>query len=156
MFEKEKESLGKFLSFGSKPSAETFRELPDCLVWFRFILAMSYGFHMGFTTTDNQRGAAPLLMALNFVAFAPLLYCALVLQSNNDSYGGKLLFAGLPNAMALVLLIWIYFYTRDHFEEEQKLESLLAIVREKGVVEEEPVATLGQDSAVPPMEESEF
>jgi hypothetical protein len=40
-----------------------------------------------------------------------LLYCKLALLVDTDAYDGKLIFDGLANAMALVLLMWIYFYT---------------------------------------------
>ena len=125
MFEKQQKMLGQFLSFGSKPTAESFPELPECITWMRFVLAVNYGIYMGLTVVNNEKGAIPLLMGLNFVAFSPLLYTMVVLQADSDSYQGKLLFAGLPNAMALVLLIWIYYYTLIHEEEEATLKRLL-------------------------------
>lgn len=158
MLEKELKTFGKFVSFGSRPNAETFRELPDCLVWTRFVLAISYGiFYLGSTASDNQRGATPMLMALNFVSFAPMVYCMIVLQADSDSYGGKLLFSGLFNSMALVLLIWIYYYTLHHEEEEQKLTSLLADIAAK-VITDDDGATDGDEGAyVPPVvDEPEF
>ena len=154
-------TFGKFISFGSRPTATTFPELPDCLIWLRFVLAVSYGiFYLGPTAMDNTRGATPLIMALNFISFAPMVYCMIILQADNDSFGGKLLFAGLPNAMALVLLIWIYFFTLNHEDEEQKLKSLLVeIVTNVGGGGEINAAgdTATEESAfVPPADEPEF
>ena len=84
----------------------------------------------------------------------------IILQADNDSFGGKLLFAGLPNAMALVLLIWIYFFTLNHEDEEQKLKSLLVeIVTNVGGGGEINAAgdTATEESAfVPPADEPEF
>ena len=154
--------LGKFLSFGSKPNAENFKELPDCLVWMRFVLAISYGvFYLGASSVENKQGATPLLMALNFVSFGPMIYCMLILQADNESYGGKLFFAGLPNAMALVLLIWIYYYTLNHEEEEQKLAGLLSDLASKAAASVEDAlggegGEGGNDAYVPPVDEPEF
>jgi hypothetical protein len=113
MFEKELKVFRKLVSFGSRPTPETFRELPDCMVWMRFVMAVSYSVYVFWhKETENSRGAVPLLMALNFVAFVPLLYCRVVLLAEAEAYGGgQLIFNGLANAMALVLLMWIYFYT---------------------------------------------
>lgn len=160
MFEKQQIALGKFLSPGSKPTAESFPELPECITWMRFFLAVNYGIYMGFTVLDNSRGAVPLLMGLNFVAFAPMMYSMVVLQADNDSYAGKLLFVGLPNAMALVVLIWIYYYTMSHEEEEETLRRLLEAVKAtQGTSGEDgsggDPADVVEDVS-PPMEESEF
>jgi hypothetical protein len=112
MFEKELKIFTKLVSLGSRPTPETFRELPDCMIWMRFVMAVSYSvFFFWHKETENARGAVPLLMALNVVAFVPLLYCKLALLVDTDAYDGKLIFDGLANAMALVLLMWIYFYT---------------------------------------------
>jgi len=161
MFEKQQKIFWKFATFGSKPNAETFPELPECLVWLRFALALNYGYYMGNASVlDNSRGITPLLMALNFIGFAPVVYCSLVLQADSDSYGGKVIFAGLANALALVTLMWIYFYTLEHASEEEKLNTLLALARAaKGAdMVDGDVAAEGQETAssVPPMEESEF
>lgn len=45
---------------------------------------------------------------------------------DSESYGNKYMFAGVPNSVALLLLIWIYFYTLDHADDEKKLASALA------------------------------
>lgn len=97
-------------------------------------------------------------MALNFVSFAPMVYCMIILQADSDSYGGKLLFAGLPNALALVLLIWIYFYTSAHEEDEQKLKSLLVnIVTKVGSdMDGTGEAATEGEAFVPPVDEPEF
>ncbi|CAB9511460.1 expressed unknown protein [Seminavis robusta] len=157
MFEKESKILSKFVSFGSKPTAETFPELPDCLIWLRFVLAVSYGvFYMASSAaaTDNNQGIIPLFTALNFVCFMPMIYCSLVLQADSESYKGSLVFSGVMNAMALVALIWIYFYTLNHPEEEATLQSLVSLVTDAAGGDDE--AYEGDPAPVPPMEESEF
>ena len=158
MFEKQRIVLGKFLSPGSKPTAESFPELPDCITWMRFFLAINYGIYMGLTEVTNERGAVPLLMGLNFVAFAPMLYASVLLQADNESYAGKLLFVGLPNAMSLVVLIWIYYYTLIHEEEEASLTRMLEVVKlSQGTGDESSGDPMDMDvGAAPPMEESEF
>lgn len=165
MFEKQQKIFGQFISFGSKPTAETFPELPECIIWMRFFLAVNYGIYAGLTVLTNEKGAIPLLMGLNFVAFAPIMYTMTILQADSDSYGGKLLFAGLANAMALVLLIWIYYYTWVHEAEEETLRQLLSVYQASQPVDSSidgNPADVGADAGAavppptPPMEESEF
>ena len=114
MFERELSILKKFVSIGSQPTPETFPELPECLIWMRFGLAVMFSvFYFGYRDTENfVGGALPLVMALNIVGFIPLLYCRLILVANTDAYDSKLIFDGLLNAMALILLLWIYIYTQ--------------------------------------------
>jgi hypothetical protein len=48
------------------------------------------------------------------------------LGANSESYGTKLLFSGVANSFALLLLIWIYFFTLEHADDEKTLVSALA------------------------------
>jgi hypothetical protein len=156
---KKDSTLSRFLAVGSKPTYETFPELPEAITWMRFVMAIGYGLSLGFNLTQ---GWVPLLYALNFIAFGPVLYAVVVLQADNDSYGNKLLFAGLHNCIALILLIWIYFYTKHHEQEEQALEGLLAMARQNMAGsdtsgdESSAEVSGGEQEAVPPQEESEF
>jgi len=162
MFEKQSRILGKFLSFNSKPTLQTFPELPECLTWMRFALAINYGIYLGLSYQTNEKGAIPLIMGLNFVTFAPMLYSAVILRADNDSYNGKLLFVGLPNAMALIFLIWIYYYTLGHEEEEETMKRLLIAAQQASSSSSttdaggEELNEAEEQATTTPMEESEF
>ena len=157
MLEKQKRILGKFLSFNSKPTNETFRELPDALIWVRCVMALGYGYHLG---AKQIQGAAFLLYGLNFISFVPMFYCLAFLQADGDSYGTKLFLSGLPNAMALVFLLWIYFYTVQHATEAEQLQLLLATIKPlDGATDgsiDDATRTLEGEGAAPIAEESEF
>ena len=100
-----KSQLKKFVSINSKPNQDTFPELPDVIVWFRFALALLYGSFLGLS--NHSKGAAGILFGLNFISFIPVLYCNFILGADSDSYGSKLYFSGVLNSLALMLLIWI-------------------------------------------------
>ena len=65
-----------------------------------------------------------MMIALNLVAIVPLLYTSTYLGVSQEAYGSKLLFGGVVQGMALVLLIWIYFYTESHTEDEKALAAV--------------------------------
>jgi hypothetical protein len=136
--------MQKFLAPNSKPNKDTFPELPDVVIWFRFILAVSYGTWLGLGT---EQGGSAVLMALNFVTFVPILYCSTFLGADNESYGTKIFFGGVANSMALLMLIWIYFYTMRHEEDEAKISeaiiSLLNITGSDGASGELPFVESG-------------
>mmetsp|Transcript_18475 Transcript_18475/g.32600 ORF Transcript_18475/g.32600 Transcript_18475/m.32600 type:complete len:162 (+) Transcript_18475:172-657(+) len=111
-----KSVMQKLLAVNSKPTPETFPELPDCVIWIRFVLALGYGFFVAFQ--QNSRGAVNLLFAINLVTFIPVVYANTYLGANQEAYGTKLLFGGAMQGIGLVLLIWIYFYTEAHAEDE--------------------------------------
>eukprot|EP00540_Astrosyne_radiata_P018963 CAMPEP_0116867914 /NCGR_PEP_ID=MMETSP0418-20121206/26888_1 /TAXON_ID=1158023 /ORGANISM="Astrosyne radiata, Strain 13vi08-1A" /LENGTH=155 /DNA_ID=CAMNT_0004503791 /DNA_START=75 /DNA_END=542 /DNA_ORIENTATION=- len=104
------------------PNVDTFPELPDAVIWFRFVLAIVYGLHLGLSAT---RGAANLIFGLNVITFIPILYCQLILAADTDSYR-HLTFAGVSNSLALLLLIWMYFYSVSHANEEAQLSAALS------------------------------
>jgi hypothetical protein len=56
------------------------------------------------------------------------LYCVsrTFLNADTQSYGGKIVFSGVANAMALLLLLWMYFYSLEHEGEEGKIQSAIA------------------------------
>ena len=54
------------------------------------------------------------------------MYCRLYLGVEADAFGGKIIFSGLLNGGALVLLLWIYFFTASHETQERQLSELLA------------------------------
>ncbi len=148
--DKMKGILKKFLSPNSKPTYESFPELVDCVIWIRFVLAVCFGIYAG---TQGRVGGGNILVALNLIAFPPIVYCQSFLSADPESYGIKLLFSGLVQALALAVVIWTYFYTAAHEQEEAAFAAAFAILGGAGgggdVVADEAGAT-----AIP--EESEF
>jgi len=114
--------LRKALAFNSQPSENSFPELPDVLVWVRFGLAAAYGYFAG--TRGVRSGILPL-QAFNLIVFVPVVYCRLYLMAPAGVFPGKTVFAGSFQALALFLLIWIYFYTLLHEDDEMKLAAML-------------------------------
>lgn len=119
---KKKNLLLQFLAINSKPNKDTFPELPDLIVWMRFVLAIAYGSWLGLS---GQKGAAGIIFGLNFVTFVPIVYCSTFLGADAESYGTKLYFSGVVNGVSLLMLLWIYFHTLDHAEEEKLLSEVL-------------------------------
>lgn len=68
---------------------------------------------------------AGLLMGINLITFVPFIFCSTYLGANIDSYGSKILTSGTFNALALLLLIWICFYTAEHESEENAIIAAL-------------------------------
>lgn len=140
----------KFLSPNSKPTMETFPELVDCIIWLRFALAVFFGFYAG--NQAKNGGGGNLLVALNFIAFPPAVYCQTFLAADQESYGTKLYFSGLFQGLALAVIIWIYFYTAFHDQEEAAfVEAFGNLVAGGGDAASDSGAG---DSVIP--EESEF
>ena len=79
------------------------------------------------------------------------------LSADMESYGGKLLWSGTINSLALIMLIWVYFYTLSHEEEEKMLASALTQVFTSSMTATDTVAdevVITPDAPV--VEESEF
>lgn len=125
MSDQQKKIIRKFLSPNSNPTAKTFPELVDCVVWFRCGLAVALGCYLGYS--QNNRGATNLLFVLNVIAFVPILYCKTFLGADQDSYGNKLLFSGIFQGVALSMLVWFYFFT--DFQKDDELELVKAFSR---------------------------
>mmetsp|Transcript_16742 Transcript_16742/g.40807 ORF Transcript_16742/g.40807 Transcript_16742/m.40807 type:complete len:149 (+) Transcript_16742:100-546(+) len=119
----EKTVLQKLLAVNSKPTKETFPELPDALIWLRAGLAVAYGCWLGMSTMASE--GAGLLMGINLITFVPFIFCSTYLGANTDSYGSQILTSGTFNALALLLLIWIWFYTAEHENEENAIVAAL-------------------------------
>jgi hypothetical protein len=143
--------LKKSVSFNSKPTIETFPELPNIVIWVRCILAIFYGVWLGVGSVS--RGGAGVMFGLNFITFLPIVYCSTYLRADQDSYGTKIFFGGVANSLALMLLIWVYFYTVEHADDELKLaDALVAVVKNVTMAEDGAVV----EEAIPVVEESEF
>ena len=65
------------------------------------------------------------MFGLNFITFVPTLYCNAFLGADQESFGTKLLFSGVVNAFATMILVWMYLYTIEHEEDEQVFKSVL-------------------------------
>lgn len=162
--------IGKFFAIGSKPTEATFPELPDCVLWLRFCLAILYGLYLG-----PKAGAVNALFGMNIVTFVPIMYCQLLLVADMDSYEEvSLHFVGVAQAIGLVLLVWIYGFTQLHAPEEAKLVAAMIVQQvvqqqqaggdpeefdaaasatAEGVAEQ---AAAASESAIPVEPESEF
>ena len=68
---------------------------------------------------------AGMLMGINLITFLPYIFCGTYLGADIDSYGSQVLTAGTVNALALLLLIWILFYTAEHESEENAIVAAL-------------------------------
>jgi hypothetical protein len=136
------------------------------MTWIRAVFALFYGLwiHFGtaFSAAASARsvGATHLIFAFNTVCFIPLAYTITYLRVDQESYGAKLLFAGVPQGMALVMLIWIYLYTVSHEADEMAFATAIGSVSSA----DDSDGTEGSSSSPPtdpvqsttPMEESEF
>ena len=133
----------KFLAFGSKPSYATFPDLPKAIIWVRFMVAVLYGSYLGLA---QIRGGANVVLGANVIVFIPVLYCQLILV---ESYP-NLTFAGVPNAVSIMLLIWIFFYTMSFAEQEAQLAAAINVAM-AAVKGDEPMdgtaATGGDETA---------
>lgn len=85
-------------------------------------------------------------MGVNLITFLPFIYCSTYLGANIDSYGSKILLSGTFNAMAFLLLIWIYFYTSEHEAEEKTIIGTLLA----GIELSSETDTASGETAVPP------
>lgn len=133
---------------------------------------LAYGVSLGFresTGDTSLQGFIGLMFGLNVITFFPIIYLNLYLNAQQDTYkssGGSLNFVGVQNAFALMMLLWITFYTMVHEEEEGALGRALVdvVVKSAGgdidadVGSDGVGASVGEemvDSGVP-VEDSEF
>ena len=162
---REKSILEKFLSPNSKPTMESFPELPDCVVWLRFVMGVCYGTWL-VINPSKLVGGANILLGVNLVTFVPVLYCQAYLGANQESYGTSLVFGGVIQSAAVILLIWIYFYTESHPEDVAIFASAMSKVMSSpgpndlddtggGDIDGSAPLSVGVDDS-PVLEESEF
>lgn len=126
----------------SKPTPDTFPELPDVLVWYRFVLAVVFSLYLGYQEvlktdplTDSNEDSrfkrttsslSIILQALNLLAFLPFVYGKYYLGIEGEHFSAELLFAGLLNGMALFMLIWVIFFTQSHEDDVAAIAAFLA------------------------------
>ncbi len=111
-----------FLIPNSKPDVMTCPSLPEYMIWFRLVIGAAYGLSLGLR---GQMGGVGLLFGLNAITFIPLLYVKFYLGANIESYQQSISLAGIPNAIALMLLLWIILFTMEHTHDEAALTSFL-------------------------------
>ena len=91
-------------------------------------------------------------MGINLITFVPFIFCSTHLGANIDSYGSQILTSGLFNALALLLLVWIMFYTAEHESEENAI--VAALKAAAPIIAE--VAEESVESEIPNEPEAEF
>ena len=92
-------------------------------IWLRCVIALAYGSYIGIKGNNSPTNA---IQIFNLLAFVPVMYCRMYLGVDSESFGSKIMLSGLLNAVALALLMWIYFFTAAHETEEAQLKTLLA------------------------------
>mmetsp|Transcript_6867 Transcript_6867/g.16905 ORF Transcript_6867/g.16905 Transcript_6867/m.16905 type:complete len:85 (+) Transcript_6867:326-580(+) len=83
----------------------------------------------------------------------PMFWFNSYLDANIESYK-SLNFAGVANAFALMLLIWIAIFTMQHEEAESSLGKILSELSDATTIATEGEGTI--DSTVPSGMEDEF
>uniref|UniRef100_A0A7S4M719 Uncharacterized protein n=1 Tax=Odontella aurita TaxID=265563 RepID=A0A7S4M719_9STRA len=141
--------FNKLFAMGSKPNSSTFPELPDMVILLRMCLAFFYGISLGFR---DRGGGVGVIFGLNLITFIPIIYLTQFLDADTDSYK-SINFAGVPNALALMILVWLYFFTLAHEEEENALRSAVVLVVKSAVVADDAA---DDSEATPETEETEF
>jgi len=103
----------KYISFRSKPDSTTFPALPEYMTYTRLILAAVYGVNLAMRKIEGGLG---VVAGVLFLYFVPITYVEQFLAADVDSYKNLKAIA-LPNAIALLLLIWITLFTLWHGED---------------------------------------
>ena len=154
--EKIRSIVNKGFAMNSKPTEASFPERPDFLVIIRFVLGVTFGTYLGWNGT---RSGVMVLQALNLIAFIPVMYCRWFLYVEQGHFDTQIIFSGTFHALAVCLLIWIYFFTAQHTEEEDRLAALListSIPDQDVPASVDRLVESNVDADVPLMEEPEF
>lgn len=117
-------SFKKFTACNSSPSALTYPQLPDSIIYLRIFLGIAYGTSLGYrenSTSVALTGAVGIVFGINVVVFIPILYLQFYLNAKIDSYKKSLNFVGVVNGLAAMLLVWVTLFTALH---EMELEAL--------------------------------
>ena len=103
-------NLKKFITFGSAPTKDTFPDLPNYVTWLRLLVALLYGIYIG---VSNQYGGLGVFLGISMITFIPLSYIDIYLKGKTSTYE-KLTFAGVPNALAFLTLVWVGIWVRKY------------------------------------------
>lgn len=121
------------------------------VVLMRMGLGLAYGISLGLR--DSNAGVG-IMFGLNLVTIVPIVYLSQYLDADTDSYK-SINFAGIPNALALMILVWLYFFTLAHEDEENALRSAVTQVVES-VVEADEGSVEDAGEAQPVTDQTEF
>lgn len=153
-------SWKKFTAFNSSPTEKTYPNLPQNITYLRLFLGLAYGISLAFrenipNTTLN--GSAGLIFGLNVITFIPIFFMNYYLNVDTDAYKG-VTFAGVMNGMALMVLVWLIFFTMLHEEEEKILTDGLVLTRASGSdsANDSDYASSVNDGLTNNVEDSEF
>jgi hypothetical protein len=113
----------KALALQSRPTEESFPELPDVLAWMRAFLGAAFGCFLGLNGT---RSGAALVQGVNLVTFVPFAYCRFYLGTSAGQFDAAAVAGGTLPALALMLLVWIYLFTAAFPGDEARLAIALA------------------------------
>jgi hypothetical protein len=145
----------KLFAFQSKPTASTFPELPDIIIWIRIVLGAAYGVNLGL---KDEVGGVVLVFGLNLITFLPIVFMSTFLNVQIDTYKQSVNFAGVANALAVMLLVWMIIFTKQHGGEEAVLAAALVGQKVAGGADTVDVAsrTAGEQIAESAADEGEF
>ena len=73
---------------------------------------------------QGAHGGMGIFLGLSAITFLPTMYVDSILRADTNSYS-NLTFVGVPNALALMTLIWIICFTMQHEVQEAQFTSLL-------------------------------
>lgn len=130
-------SWKKFTAFNSQPTSKSYPDLPQNITYLRLFLGLAYGISLAFREniqSTKLSGGAGLIFGLNIVTFIPIIYMNYYLNVKEGAYKG-LNFAGVANGLALLVLVWVTFFTLLHEDEENYLSRglVLSNVAQDGV-----------------------
>ena len=121
----------KFADPFSRPSPETFPELPDCVAIVRILVGFTYGLSLGYRDVVGGFG---VMMGCSAVMFLPLIYVEQFLKAQVNAYSANIAVTGVVYGMASCLLVWIIFYNMNHAD---LLEDIVAAGGESSIIEED-------------------
>jgi hypothetical protein len=114
--------LRKAIALQSRPTEESFGELPDVLVWMRALIAIAFGAFLGF---HQVKSGAAFVQGLNLITFVPFVYCRFFLGTQTGQFDMPAVAGGTLPALALFLLTWIYLFTAAFPSDEVRLAAAL-------------------------------
>jgi len=108
----------KFTDPMSRPTFETFPQLPSCVATVRLVVGLLYGISLGYR---DMIGGFGLLSGASAVMFFPLVYVEQFLKAETSTYPSNVAMVGVVNAFALLILVWVTIYTMNHPDLEAKM-----------------------------------
>ena len=128
----------KFADPYSRPTFESFPELPECVTLVRFFVGVVYGFSLGYR---DMTGGIGILMGASAVMFLPLIYVEQFLKAQVSNYPSNVAMAGVVQGMAAMVLVWVTIYTMMHEDLEKEIVLHSASIPEESTVVEPSIIT---------------